>query len=998
MKYALLLTKQHSACSRAKPLFFFKRISTPEKGSGLSLPIFLHPAGPTMMHSRQLCLAAIAIACFMRVNAENSTNSETSTTAPTDIDRIPAARATIASQDGTTSVKSNGFNIALPAAPSSTDFTQHGMFTSKASGTTADAVMISATSCAIDSSTFTIGTSTASIACDNSDSITASSATTVAVQAQDAHFEADSVSIRAKETLALTGSSAVKATAKGVALDAVSATIAGDDVQITAGSASVSLSKTNMEVTAADVTAMADAALEVTSPSVTISTSDNKHALSMSTTNVNIKSATKTTLKSTARTMDADAVIAVVADMRTRVANLKAQLAAKKQLLNSMMQTQETEIESLETTYDDANIAQDTAESALETRLSASEAQLNRSDVSLEADLDAEVTIIDNSAVVLETKVSQADAAQAKLSGQESTDQAQVAGSLNSLETALSQAVVDLASEQTALGKSAAAQAATLTASANKMGRIVSTSASTAVANGKPEESSIVSLDAGVNKLDGDVATLRSDVSKEVSRIDASMPTAAVSAQKVLAAKMKTDTGKLSAAVSTKLPNGAMVANLADTAKQLNADVPKVKTNLQELLPSDVEVDFPVPTTVTRYFGQCAHVGSVFACGASYQDTVSIFTVTNGKPVRNAIITDPSPYKQYHTYFGENIAMQGDIMVVGAYQDRSSLFTYGSGSAYIYTRSSKTSGTAYTQRTRMQHSSPNRYDYCGGAVTVSGLFVSMMCYGDDTPRSSTGTLVVYRRASSTSTSFSRASVFYLSSSQARYSSFQVGARFVSYTKGPMVTKGSLVFVGAPYAEQSSSYSSEGLVIVYRVRATTSTSTSTSYVQAVYKTSNRYRSAYCGSSLAQHGNFLFVGCPRSRGTSTYVGSVLIYAIGSEASSSPLTYQAEIVPPYTTRYTNFGGQISISDDGLYLSVGANRANSGRGTVYFYKRNGSDWKKKPTTARTYAPTTGPTSDQWGGGFNLWISDKYQIIGSPYADNYKGAVRVLSKRDLFP
>ena len=75
-----------------------------------------------------------------------------------------------------------------------------------------------------------------------------------------------------------------------------------------------------------------------------------------------------------------------------------------------------------------------------------------------------------------------------------------------------------------------------------------------------------------------------------------------------------------------------------------------------------------------------------------------------------------------------------------------------------------------------------------------------------------------------------------------------------------------------------------------------------------------------------------------------------------------------------------QLSISDDGLVMSVGAYRTLSlrwftllvvahplmhpgealGRGAVFFFQRNGADWTKAPTLVKKYAPTTGKLPDQ--------------------------------------
>jgi hypothetical protein len=94
-----------------------------------------------------------------------------------------------------------------------------------------------------------------------------------------------------------------------------------------------------------------------------------------------------------------------------------------------------------------------------------------------------------------------------------------------------------------------------------------------------------------------------------------------------------------------------------------------------------------------------------------------------------------------------------------------------------------------------------------------------------------------------------------------------------------------------------------------------------------------------------------------------------------------------------------------------------NSGKGAIYFLKRNGTDWTSTPELLRKFAPSTGKlrfpcllvcarltalsntatTSDYWGLGFSQY-SENYQIVGSVYKNNYNGQVLSLTKRVIFP
>ena len=88
---------------------------------------------------------------------------------------------------------------------------------------------------------------------------------------------------------------------------------------------------------------------------------------------------------------------------------------------------------------------------------------------------------------------------------------------------------------------------------------------------------------------------------------------------------------------------------------------------------------------------------------------------TSGVITRTLVIPNPSILTSFSS-FGQSVAMDGNVMVIGAMNDRSISSLFNTGAAYIYTRAS-TSATTYTRSiTQMLHPAPASSDFCGASV------------------------------------------------------------------------------------------------------------------------------------------------------------------------------------------------------------------------------------------------------------------------------------------
>ncbi|MBT3362944.1 MAG: hypothetical protein HN929_04600 [Chloroflexi bacterium] len=91
-------------------------------------------------------------------------------------------------------------------------------------------------------------------------------------------------------------------------------------------------------------------------------------------------------------------------------------------------------------------------------------------------------------------------------------------------------------------------------------------------------------------------------------------------------------------------------------------------------------------------------------------------------------------------YFGCSVAVSGDTVVVGSYQDDDNGDI--SGSAYVFTRS----GIAWTQQKKLTAADGAAGDYYGGAVAISGDTVVVGSSDDDDNGDDSGSAYVYTRS------------------------------------------------------------------------------------------------------------------------------------------------------------------------------------------------------------------------------------------------------------
>jgi uncharacterized repeat protein (TIGR01451 family) len=98
------------------------------------------------------------------------------------------------------------------------------------------------------------------------------------------------------------------------------------------------------------------------------------------------------------------------------------------------------------------------------------------------------------------------------------------------------------------------------------------------------------------------------------------------------------------------------------------------------------------------------------------------------------------PDGQYRDYFGYSVALSGERAIVGAYQDDDRQNT-DVGSAYVFKRD----GTSWGQEVKLTAGDGAAYDYFGSSVALSGDRAIVGAYGDDDQGNTTGAAYVFSR-------------------------------------------------------------------------------------------------------------------------------------------------------------------------------------------------------------------------------------------------------------
>lgn len=306
--------------------------------------------------------------------------------------------------------------------------------------------------------------------------------------------------------------------------------------------------------------------------------------------------------------------------------------------------------------------------------------------------------------------------------------------------------------------------------------------------------------------------------------------------------------------------------------------------------------------------------------------------------------------------FGQSVAISGDTIVVGAFdEDGSSTGVNGtvnesaadSGAAYVFVRN----GTTWSQQAYLKASQVTAGDQFGWSVAVAGETVVIGSHNED--GSATG---VNGTVNESASNAGAAYVFVRSgttwSQQAYLKANQVTVD--DYFGDSVAISGDTVVVGA-WAEDGSATGVNGTVNELKSRA------GAAYVfvrdgatwshQAYLKASGVSVNAYFGQSVAVSGDTVAVGAWFEDGSATDSGAVYVFTRNGISWSQ----QAYLKASQVSDFDGFGYAVAISGDTLVVGAGGedgsvsgvngitDELTSGSGAAYVFVRSGTTWSQQ-------------------------------------------------------
>jgi hypothetical protein len=292
--------------------------------------------------------------------------------------------------------------------------------------------------------------------------------------------------------------------------------------------------------------------------------------------------------------------------------------------------------------------------------------------------------------------------------------------------------------------------------------------------------------------------------------------------------------------------------------------------------------------------------------------------------------------------FGRSVAIQGDTIVVGAYLDDNN--DSNTGSAYVFTRS----GDLWSQQQKLIASDAATDDKFGISVAIDNDTIVVGAYGDD---KNTGAAYVFARNGS-----------------AWYQQQKLNASGPGDLFGASVSISNNTIIVGAYGDDGYT----GAVYVF-VRNGSDWSQ-----DCILRASDSINNDMFGWSVAIDGNWAVVGayCSDYSENVTDTGSAYIF---QRSGSAWFQRQKIIDPNQPNQSQRFGFSVAVHNDRIAIGCKSDLvADQNAGSVYSYSLDGSNWIYRDRLLASDA-NEGDTF-----GLSVALSADHVIVGSPYnSDN---------------
>ncbi len=339
--------------------------------------------------------------------------------------------------------------------------------------------------------------------------------------------------------------------------------------------------------------------------------------------------------------------------------------------------------------------------------------------------------------------------------------------------------------------------------------------------------------------------------------------------------------------------------------------------------------------------------------------------------------------------FGYSVAVDGDIAVVGAYQDDSDEPNgiVDSGAAYVFTRSG---GVVWDEGVKLTASDGAPYDNFGISVAVDDNTIVIGASGDDDNGADSGSVYVFTRDPYSGV-WSQAAKLTASDGEA-----------LGYFGQSVAVSGDTVLVGA-YQDDDEGNDLEDSGSVYVFTKPTSeggwsdwndlpqTATNENYddkdrLTAKLTASDAADDDNFGTSVALDGDTAVIGAPGDDDNGIDSGSVYVFVKPLNGWATTSTHTAKLTDRGGAAGDSFG--VSVAVDGVTAVVGAHQHDDkgiDSGSAYvFMKPSGTAWITTSTWTAKLTADDGEAFDYFG--YSVAVDGDTAAVGA-YQDDDKGA-----------
>jgi hypothetical protein len=325
---------------------------------------------------------------------------------------------------------------------------------------------------------------------------------------------------------------------------------------------------------------------------------------------------------------------------------------------------------------------------------------------------------------------------------------------------------------------------------------------------------------------------------------------------------------------------------------------------------------------------------------------------------------------ELNDYFGQSVAVRGDVIVVGAQGDSTGT-SIGHGSAYVFERNFGGAGN-WGERQKLLPADPGEHDQFGNAVAVDGKVVLAGSAFDDISGP------IFHGNAGSAYFFVRETVSWVGSAKSVTAACTVDDEFGT----SVAVDGDLAVVGTPRSDVGG-IANQGAAYVFRRSGQT-------WLQVkVLANSDPTTGSFFGQSVTVSGDTIAVGAPFGDGVA---GAVYIFSRNAGGADNWGETRKIVASDAQTNH-RFGFAVSLDAD--RLAVGASGATAGgnpfQGAVYLFERNLGGPENWGETIKISSPD-GASFDQFG--ISVELSGDRVVAGAP---NHSSLVPVQGAAYVF-